>query len=405
MKIAVLTSLDPRDVRSWSGVIFHIAEALQKHCGEVFYIGPMSAEKEMFIGKVLHRAARFFFKKNYMYYHGTLVAKKYAKIAAQRLAKQDIDIIVAPTGAPEIAFLKTDIPIVLVEDATFGLLHNYYALFSNLLEQSFRQLDTIEHLATQKASLLIYPSAWAARSAIEDYHADSSKVCILPMGANLSNVPPRKLILAKQKTDRCKLLFMGVDWERKGGDIAFETLLRLEEMGIQAELCICGCVPPKGIVHPWLTVIPRLDKNDAQQYQKMQELYLTSNFLLLPTRKECFGIVFCEASAYGLPSIATDTGGVAGAITNGENGFLLPYSARGAEYAALIAEVYQDDLRYQQLVLSSRAAFETCLNWDTWAINLKKLMAEVLDRRQVISSSKSSTQAINSVESVVQSTL
>src|ERR1051326_4878561 len=252
MKIALLTSLDPGDIRSWSGIIFHMAQALQKHCGEVSYIGPMSAPREMFIGKVLHRGSQLFFHKSFMYYHGALVAKKYAKIAEQRLAMQDFDIIVAPTGAPETAFLKTDIPIVLVEDATFGLLHNYYAVFSNLLESSFRELDRIERLATQKAALLVYPSAWAARSALEEYHADRSKVFVLPMGANLQNAPSRETVLAKQKTDRCRLLFMGVDWERKGGDIAFATLLKLEERGIQAELRECGGGPPKAGRHPHL---------------------------------------------------------------------------------------------------------------------------------------------------------
>jgi glycosyltransferase involved in cell wall biosynthesis len=355
---------------------------------------------EMLIGKVAQRGSWLLYKKNFMYYHGTLAAKRYAKIAEQRLSEQHFDMIVAPAGAPETAFLKTDIPIVLVEDATFGLLHDYYSVFSNLLAYSFRQLDTIERLATQKASLLVYPSDWAARSAIEDYGADRSKVCILPMGANMREVPSRERVLARQKTECCRLLFMGVDWERKGGDIAVETLLRLEEMGIQAELYICGCVPPEGIAHPRLTVIPRLDKSDRQQYRKMQELYLTSDFLLLPTRKECFGVVFCEASAYGLPSIATDTGGVAGAVTNGENGFLLPPAARGAEYAALIAELYRDDLRYRRLVVSSRAAFEARLNWDVWATNLKKLMTDVLDRRQLISSSTTPTQVMVDVESV-----
>lgn len=34
------------------------------------------------------------------------------------------------------------------------------------------------------------------------------------------------------------------------------------------------------------------------------------HLLLLPTRAECAGIVFNEASAYGVPILLTDTGGV-----------------------------------------------------------------------------------------------
>jgi len=61
-------------------------------------------------------------------------------------------------------------------------------------------------------------------------------------------------------------------------------------------------------------------------------------------------------------------------VKDGENGFLLPPSAGGAEYAALIAEVYRDEQRYAELVRSSRVVFETRLNWDAWGITVNKLM-------------------------------
>ena len=89
-------------------------------------------------------------------------------------------------------------------------------------------------------------------------------------------------------------------------------------------------------------------------------------------------MVFCEASAYGLPSITTDTGGVCGAVKNGENGFMLPFNARGQEYAEVIAKVYSDDQLYSELVQSSRAAFENRLNWDAWGISVKRLLNECI---------------------------
>ena len=90
-------------------------------------------------------------------------------------------------------------------------------------------------------------------------------------------------------------------------------------------------------------------------------------------------MVFCEASAYGLPVISTDTGGVSGAVKQGENGFLLPLVAGGAEYAELIARVYKDEEVYAELVRTSRAAFEDRLNWDAWGIAVKKLIDEMLE--------------------------
>ena len=319
-----------------------------------------------------------------MYYHGALVAQRYGKIATQRLARERFDVIVAPTGAPETAFLKTDIPIILAQDATFGLLHDCYPVFSNLLAASFRELDTIEKCATRNAKALIYSSSWAARSAIEDYDADPAKVHVVPMGANIEETPCQDIILQRKRSERCHLLFVGVDWHRKGGDIAFETLLELEEMGIKAELTICGCIPPKQFTHERMQFIPFLDKNDPEQRKRLAQLYLEADFLLLPTRNECFGIVFCEANAYGLPVITTQTGGVPEVVRNEENGFVLPLAARGDEYARVIASVYQDDECYARLVYTSRAAYDERLNWDAWGKAMSTILSEVVNHMDIV---------------------
>jgi glycosyltransferase involved in cell wall biosynthesis len=149
-------------------------------------------------------------------------------------------------------------------------------------------------------------------------------------------------------------------------------------MGIPAELIICGCMPPMRFFHPAMKVIPYLNKNDPVQYSKMLQLYLEADFFLLPTRNECFGIVFCEANAFGLPAITTQTGGVPEVVRNGENGFALPLEARGDAYARTIASIYSDDARYTQLVLSSRTAYDERLNWDAWGIAVNNIISAIL---------------------------
>lgn len=381
IKIAFLTALDPLDRRSWSGTIFSIGQALQKHCGEVSYIGPMKVREKTF-GKIINKCSLFFLKKGFEFNASFLVAKKYAKVAAKRLRGRSFDVIVTVAGSPEIAFLKTDIPIVLIEDATFAVLKDYYPQYSNLLPISISQTNTTEALAIQKADSLIYSSEWAARSAIEFYSADAQKVHVLPYGANFEIPPRQETVLEKKKSGRCRLLFMGVHWQRKGGAIVFETLLRLEEMGIPAELIVCGCTPPEEFSHERMTVIPFLDKNNEQQRQQINKLFVMSDFLLLPTRGDCTPIVFSEANAFGLPVITTNTGGVPGVIRDGENGFLLPLEARGDTYAELIAKIYSDDARYSELVRSSRAAFDERLNWDAWGASVSKIIHEMLESRK-----------------------
>jgi len=154
----------------------------------------------------------------------------------------------------------------------------YHRPDNHLLARSVRQMHAVTDMGISKASALIYSSTWAAQSAIKDYHAEPQKVHVVPMGANFDDPPGREIVWCKKKSAICKLLFVGVDWLRKGGEIAFETLLALHHMGIPAELVICGCVPPKHFTHPNMKVIPYLDKNDPAQYNEMTQLYREADF-------------------------------------------------------------------------------------------------------------------------------
>lgn len=383
IRIAFVTTGDPTDRRSWSGIDHSIATALMRHGAEISYLGPLRSKWEI-VEERLNRASALFLGRQYDYTHSIVLARRYARLVQHRLAGRAFDVVFAPSASTAIAYLKTSLPIVYLSGTTFRLINGYYPFFSNLLAASVRQSDIVEGRAIKNASLLLYPSEWAARSAREDYGADGGKVHVLPFGANLDEVPSREATLKRRRTDECVLLFLGVDWERKGGDIAVETLSRLKALGVPARLIVCGCVPPEGSASEDITVIPFLDKNDAKQREKLAGLFLAADFLLLPTRSECFGIVFCEASAFGLPIIATDTGGVSAAVRDGENGCLLPSSARGAEFAEVVRLLYQDQRRYEQMVRSGRAAFEDRLNWDTWAEKATGLITDMLRKTRAV---------------------
>lgn len=380
LKIGFLTALTLQDkLTSWSITNRYIARAMQTFVGDVTYIEPIHL-RALLLGKAFNKSSQVLLKKGYMYYHSFYIAKQFAKELSKKLAESPFDVIIAPSCATEIAYCETDIPIVLIEDATFILLYEYYAQYKGLLQRSIDAQDALEGLALKQASLALYPSEWAARSA-RTYYQAGKKVHAVPFGGNIDAPPPIEVVQRRQKSGHCQLFFLGVDWERKGGAIAFDTLLKLHEMGIDAELIVCGCVPPAEFAHPRLTVIPFLNKKDEKQRKELDRLFETSDFLFLPTRGETYGMVFCEASAFGLPVITTNTGGVSGAVREGENGFLLPLEAGGAEYAALIARVYADDQRYAELVTSSRKVYDTWLNWDAWGKSTGKLIMDMLNAR------------------------
>src|SRR6266849_5440009 len=383
LKIGFLTSLSTQNDKrsSWRITNGFMAQALEKYCGDVVHIDPMLLGVLRF-DRILKKATKIFFRKNFMLCHTFFIAKKCAQVLTRRLVGQDFDLIFASSGWTETAFLETDIPIVLVEDANFALLSGYYPEFSNFFPRFQYEVNMLEELALNKAALVLTASRWAAQSALKNYHVAEEKVHVVPFGANTDTPPSAEVALKRKRSGQCKLLFVGRDWNRKGGPIAFETLLKLEERDIQAELIVCGCIPPNTFSHERMRVIPYLNRKDPVQRKELEMLYETADFFLLPTRADCTPMVFCEASSFGLPGIATDTGGVPEIIRDGENGFLLPYSATGDAYAECIAKIYRDDQRYAELVKSTRAAFEQRLNWDAWGISATKLIHEMLERER-----------------------
>ena len=108
-----------------------------------------------------------------------------------------------------------------------------------------------------------------------------------------------------------------------------------------------------------------LKKDVPDDYARLDRLYRDCDVLLLPTRGECAGIVFCEAAAYGMPVVATRTGGVQELVVDGETGYLLPVDAEPGEFARTICERVMPT--YRSISRSARRRYEMHLNWDVVA--------------------------------------
>lgn len=355
-----------------------MGKALERHCGEVVHLGPVRPIVEV-MAEFGNRFARRVLHHEFAYHHSRVLSRAYGRIFLKRLQESGpIDVIFAPAGSTQIASLETNIPIIYASDATFHLMHNYYGTFSKLSRKYALAADEIERRALQRAKMVTFPSDWAAQSAIDFYGICPKKVSMIPWGANMDHVPASNGLRASKDMARCSLLFLGVDWERKGGPIAYKVTDILRQRGVDATLTVCGCTPPEVVDSDWVKVIPHLDKEDPDQQAMLSRLLLEANFLLLPSRAECFGIAFCEASAHGTPSIAPATGGISSAIAEGKSGFLLPFNADAQCYADLILSVWSSPQRYQRLIEDTYMHYDTTVNWDTWGKELSKLINRLI---------------------------
>ena len=375
IKIAYLTINDPLDKRSWSGITYYLGQSLVKHIGDVDFIGPVEIPR--WLDKVLRgmaKANRILFRTEYATKYNLLTSWYVRRVFRRRMKGKQYDCIVAPAASTGVAYLDSTIPMVYVSDTTFRLISNYYKNeFEHISPFSRWEGDLLEKRSLEKSAAIIYSSQWAADSAVKDYGIPAERIVLMTLGANMDRIPDKASIFEKEKNKRLTLLYLAVEWERKGGRIAFETLQALKKRGVDAELIVCGVVPPPEFADADMTVIPFLNKNKEEDHRRFIGLLSSVHFLLLPTRADCSLLVACESNAYGVPAITTDTGGVSYVVRDGVNGYCLPYDASGEAYAERIAGLFADKDSYHALVQSSRQRFEETLNWDKWAEGFGRL--------------------------------
>jgi len=383
LKIGFVHRFDARNIRSWSGIFYFMSQALEAHVGEVVYLGPDNSFGTKFIIDNVARVNRIWQRlTGYTLAtdHNRILSTRLGRFFESRLKEFPCDVLFAPVASVEIASLRTSLPIIYYTDITWAKIVDYYPEFSLVSSFGRAEGERIEAASIRRANASVFPSDWAAASACQHYDSDPGKTFRVSFGANLKDPPSRSVALHRTLQSRVNLLMVGVDWERKGGAIAFECLTSLLEHGVDAHLTILGCVPPAGFEHPNLRIVPFLDKNDPKHRQQISQLFIESHFMLLPTRADATPIVTCEASAFGLPMLAADTGGLRGSVREGYNGFLLPHDARGSAYAEKILAIIADPERYNALVPSTRDEFERTLNWDSWGKSMRCVFEKVLNR-------------------------
>jgi len=390
-KIAFLTDADASNRRLHSGTPYYVSFLLNEHCGDVTFIDNL-IQSQITIWFILKN---WFAKRSYLllaeYLKSKLwrcVGRRYdwrmslnasiycASKVEPKLRKTRYDLIWVEKSCTALANLRTDIPVVYESDATFRAMVDYYPWFTGLSKSALRHGDELERRALQKADIVILTAEWAKISAVRDYGIDATKIHVIPSPPNWDRVPQRETVLREKSSSACTLLFIGVDWQRKGGDIAVAVVEELNRLGTRSRLLICGCTPPKRYKgNPHLEVIGYLDKNAQSDRTAWERLFLKSHFFILPTRAECMGISFSEAAAFGLPLVATDTGGVSTVVKHGRNGFLFGQDESPSSIAIAIKELWDDKKRYLLMRRESRRFYDETLSAESWAASVNKILA------------------------------
>ena len=168
----------------------------------------------------------------------------------------------------------------------------------------------MEQAALDRASLAIFSSNWARDSAIANYRVDPSKVKAIPFGCNITwsfNDEEAGRFIEARSRDVCNLVFVGVNWQRKGGPFALDVARLLTERGIRTHLTILGCQPDRAVAD-YVTVRPFLNKSIAEDLAEFQK---DPGWSAFPDPADARRTVLrwsSEANSLGVPCLVTDVG-------------------------------------------------------------------------------------------------
>ncbi len=379
MKIAYVSTYDAMDVRQFSGLGYYIAQALEMQSIPLEYICPL---KERY--SLLFKSKVYLYKqllnKRYLRDREPFILKEYSKQVAKKLSQINTDLVFSPGTIP-ISYLECDRPMAFWTDSNFAGMIDFYPKFSNLCQETIKNGNAMEEAALQKCKLAIYSSEWAAKTAIENYNVDKSKIKVVPFGANIEsnkNVDDIKSMIESRPTNVCKLLFLGADWFRKGGNVALEVARELNKSGLKTELTIVGCQPVTDELLPFfikpLGFISKLTKEGKKQLEKVIS---ESHFLILPTTADCSPHVLAEANSFGVPCITTNVGGIPTIVKADVNGKLFEKNSEPTEYCKYILQMFAKYSEYKKLAFSSFNEYQLRLNWSVAGQTVKKLLMDI----------------------------
>jgi len=202
----------------------------------------------------------------------------------------------------------------------------------------------------EKATQVFVMSANIKDSLVRQYGIKEEKIRLVYVGSNttINNQ------INRDKYAKKNILFVGKDWERKGGPLLAEAFKIVQQSIPDASLTILGCSPDLRLKNCHVLGKVPLDE--------VADCYNKASLFCLPTRREPFGVVFIEAMLNRLAIVTNTVGATPELVINNENGYRLNYDA--AEYAQTLITLLNDPDLCERLGNKSYTLAKQTYTWD-----------------------------------------
>jgi glycosyltransferase involved in cell wall biosynthesis len=205
-----------------------------------------------------------------------------------------------PPGSPVVTF--EDMTVPQARRAAWGEL-------ADLADRAVTRRIAMQRIAHTRATACCASTAWAAASLINELGVPASKVHVAGLGRN--HVAPS----GDRDWSVPRFMFVGWEWERKNGAAVLRAFAALRERRPDVRLDLIGGHPP--CAQDGVTGHGPLRLSVADERRRLEELFSRATCFVMPSRFEPAGIVYVEAGAAGIPSIAGMAGGAADMVGPG----------------------------------------------------------------------------------------
>lgn len=210
----------------------------------------------------------------------------------------------------------------LFDASVQGLPHFVYTDHTALANDRYRWRDPerpkradswleLEKTIYQNATLHLTTSQFTRQSLLEDYACLPDQVVCVYSGVNAESSAG-----ASDPAYDCKnILFVGSEWQRKGGPElikAFELVLHEHP---DARLTLIGPCPKIDL--------PNCELVGSVSLEMLSKYYRNAAVFCLPSWIEPAAVALIEAAGHGLPVVATKVGGTPDRVVDGATGFLI----------------------------------------------------------------------------------
>lgn len=355
---------DPDRPRTWSHIPWNLLQALEGELpGRVQDVGPQ-LPSAVRLGLRAAAARRVDGARVSPWKHTRLTDAVVGAWLRREVRRSDCDAVVE---IHDLAVL--DRPYVVFQDLSYQVLLDRWD-DGGSMQVGGLDLDRVRHRRDRQrqvyecASGVVAMSAWFARELVERSGLPPERVHVAYAG--ISAAPPG-LGPPRPAFERRRLLFVGRDFDRKGGPLVVEAVRRLRRAGgVPVELTIAGpAAPPEGVLdEPGVRFVGPLG------HEEVSEAFIDHDLFVMPSHFEAFGIAFAEALAHGLPCIARDAYAMPEIVEPGRNGGLVT-TQDPDELAAAIAAGLADDRIHETARAEAREVAERF----SWATTARSVLA------------------------------